>query len=292
MLTVVVDGGLGDCLLTTPFLRHFAQSSRYDLIRCAVRREAVQIFDLNPHVDILIPCDGDDLYFWALPERKAAVFSPYVVAEEKPGHLTDPAVMGLFRFNQGCSSVVRQLAAYYRIELADESLEIFTSQEDRAWAGRAIRRFSGRPFVIVNNSSPNPQKTYPLPLWNKVLGALKDRVYLLELTGEEPSSPFVHRTLPYPPLRRSAALYRLADCVLTIDSFPGHLAAAVGTPGVVLFGPSSPVAFGHRSNRNLRSMGCPPCADSLRRFDCEDTKCIDRIDPGTVAEKVLGLVER
>lgn len=41
-----------------------------------------------------------------------------------------------------------------------------------------------------------------------------------------------------------AGLLAQATCVLTVDNGPGHLAAALGIPGVYLFGPTDPRIFG------------------------------------------------
>ncbi len=61
-----------------------------------------------------------------------------------------------------------------------------------------------------------------------------------------------------------AALYERADLVLGTDSGPLHLAAAVSTPTVTLFGPADPVEYGTWGNSELHqvlysSIGCRPC---------------------------------
>ena len=63
-------------------------------------------------------------------------------------------------------------------------------------------------------------------------------------------------------LRELACLYRQAALVITTDSGPMHLAAAVGTPVVALFGPTDPARTGpygpgHRVIR--RGLACMPC---------------------------------
>src|SRR5690606_14930557 len=60
------------------------------------------------------------------------------------------------------------------------------------------------------------------------------------------------------------ALYARAGVVLGPDSGPLHLAAAVNSPTVTLFGPADPVEFGpwgdHKRHMILASpIGCRPC---------------------------------
>ena len=74
-------------------------------------------------------------------------------------------------------------------------------------------------------------------------------------------------------LRELAALYRQASLLLTTDSGPMHLAAAVGTPVVALFGPTSPERTGPYGEGHTvirRSMDCSPCF----RKDCETRQCM------------------
>ena len=62
-------------------------------------------------------------------------------------------------------------------------------------------------------------------------------------------------------LRELAALYKQASVLLTTDSGPMHLAAAVGTPVVALFGPTSPERtgpYGRGAHRHPEGHGLQP----------------------------------
>lgn len=86
-------------------------------------------------------------------------------------------------------------------------------------------------------------------------------------------------------LRELACLYRQAALVVTTDSGPMHLAAAVGTPVVALFGPTDPVRTGpygpgHRVIR--RALSCAPCL----RKRCDLPRCMKEISVEEVFEAV------
>ncbi|MBU0652182.1 MAG: glycosyltransferase family 9 protein [Proteobacteria bacterium] len=77
-------------------------------------------------------------------------------------------------------------------------------------------------------------------------------------------------------LRELACLYRQAALLVTTDSGPMHLAAAMGTPVVALFGPTDPARTGpygpgHRVIR--RALSCAPCL----RKRCDNPRCMTEI---------------
>jgi 3-deoxy-D-manno-octulosonic-acid transferase/heptosyltransferase-1 len=77
-------------------------------------------------------------------------------------------------------------------------------------------------------------------------------------------------------LRELACIYREAALLVTTDSGPMHLAAAVGTPIVALFGPTDPARTGpygpgHRIIR--KGLSCSPCF----RKRCETPRCMTDI---------------
>ena len=90
------------------------------------------------------------------------------------------------------------------------------------------------------------------------------------------------------------ALLESAALLLTNDSGPMHVAAAMGTPVVALFGPTSPTRTGPYANghRVLRSgVPCSPCFSRT----CRNTvylECLMTISPDRVIEAVRDLMKR
>lgn len=86
-------------------------------------------------------------------------------------------------------------------------------------------------------------------------------------------------------VNQTAWLIARADCHLGIDSFPGHVAATVGTPAVILFGGTSAELC--RPFRLATAITPPPdktCAVACHRPKCtvQKKKCIDYIQPEAV----------
>jgi heptosyltransferase-2 len=94
-------------------------------------------------------------------------------------------------------------------------------------------------------------------------------------------------------LRELMALLKVCRVLLTNDSGPMHVAAALGTPVVVPFGSTSPELTGpglpgDAWHRLLKSdASCSPC---FRRECPIDFRCLNGISVGRVVEAVLSLV--
>jgi ADP-heptose:LPS heptosyltransferase len=94
-------------------------------------------------------------------------------------------------------------------------------------------------------------------------------------------------------LRQTASVLAAAGAVVANDSGLGHIAAAVGVPTVLLFGPTPDVALG-RFPPNvmvLRSdLACAPCWFGARFKACGGRiDCLDRLTPARVAEAVTAM---
>jgi len=93
----------------------------------------------------------------------------------------------------------------------------------------------------------------------------------------------------------TAALYGRANLVLTIDSMSIHLASAVKTPVVSIFGPTSEKIWGPwkgkykvigLSVKDAEMFACRPCGQD----GCEGTKisqCLVQLDPKMVVNQTL-----
>jgi heptosyltransferase-2 len=92
-------------------------------------------------------------------------------------------------------------------------------------------------------------------------------------------------------LRELCAALKACDVVLTNDSGPMHLAAAVGTPVVALFGSTSPELTGPGlpgTTHHVVVRAPVPCAPCFRRECPIDFRCMTGISVEQVVEAVLG----
>ncbi len=83
------------------------------------------------------------------------------------------------------------------------------------------------------------------------------------------------------------ALFQKARILITNDSGPMHIAAAVGTPVLALFGPESPKFYGSPGPvKNIyKGITCSPCLNfyNAKLFVCPfDARCMQEISPSEV----------
>ena len=81
------------------------------------------------------------------------------------------------------------------------------------------------------------------------------------------------------------------DLLVTNDSGPMHIAAAVKTPLVAIFGPEDPALMGPYTSANLyrivfKDVDCRPCT----KKECSQPVCLDLIRPEEVSEKCFEML--
>jgi lipopolysaccharide heptosyltransferase I len=158
---------------------------------------------------------------------------------------------------------------------------------DGWWRGAGIR--SDETVCIVHPAARWETKRWPAERFARLADRLVKeqgwRVILVAGPAERPQAEAVARLMQQPvidlagrtTLPQLAALLRRAARLVTNDSGPMHLAAAVGTPVVAFFGPTDPRKIGPygRDHQALRAeIDCSPCG---RRRCVQGLACLNAI---------------
>lgn len=179
--------------------------------------------------------------------------------------------------------------------------------EDGARAEALLAEAEVRPNALV--VALNPQARWRTKLWEEerfarlgevlvrrygarilVIGSSSDLPLARRLASRMNPAPFVAagRT----DLKLLIALLRRIDLLVTVDSGPMHLAAAIGTPLVALFGPTDPRLIGPYGGDGvvLRvPLTCSPCSKRRCRIEA-DRLCMRSISVEEVAEAASALL--
>jgi len=97
----------------------------------------------------------------------------------------------------------------------------------------------------LRTSKLNP-KNYPY--WELLIEQIKEPIIQVGIEGEKQLVPDFRKNLPIADLRK---LLHECRTWIGVDSFFQHLAWDEKKPGIVLWGPSDPLIFGHPENINL-----------------------------------------
>ena len=93
------------------------------------------------------------------------------------------------------------------------------------------------------------------------------------------------------------ALLKRADLLLSSDSGPAHMAAALGTPQVTIFGPTDPAVYAPFSAKALvlrRDLPCSPCYDARATAECRfgHVNCMRELTPDEVYGACVRLLQK
>jgi ADP-heptose:LPS heptosyltransferase len=161
-----------------------------------------------------------------------------------------------------------------------------------------------RPYVAVALGSSWPSKDWTAAGYRRLIALLIDRLGLSVVLVGDGSQSALGRELAagYPPgrlldlaartsLPELAAVLKAAAAAAGPDCGAGHLAAAVGTPYVSLFGPTAAARTAPHGWQHLAVQGSADCAPCMRRrCPLPGRPCMAGIAPEAVAERLQAAI--
>jgi heptosyltransferase I len=180
-----------------------------------------------------------------------------------------------------------------------ETLDFGFSRLTSTDAPRSVQNLAPPLISIVMGSSWESKDWFfegYRGLLTEILDTRKESVILLgdrskekeaARLSEQMASPRVLNLVGKTTLLELAATLKKSVVAVGPDSGPGHLSAAVGTPYVSLFGPTSPdrvVPYGCRHLVVAVDLDCAPC--NQRRCSKKDRPCMKKITVNMVVEKI------
>lgn len=229
------------------------------------------------------------------------LFDPLSTIDRLTGQ-TVPLHSSLNRVNI-CDHLIKPVAlAGVAVDEAVGNPRIYPSDEERSCATELLHGYgigcsgSGSRVAAIHPGSGSKKKNWPIERFVSVARYLIDncRMELLIVSGradEEELSAVIDGlqgrsavNLKDLPLRLLAAVLERVEYFIGNDSGISQIAAAVGSPSVLIFGPTEPRTWAPRGG-NVRvaraDYPCSPCMPDKWR-SCGDQKCLDAVDINTV----------
>lgn len=193
------------------------------------------------------------------------------------------------------------LVSQMGVPVEGAALEFPVPDELREKAENLLRRngFFSRPLVVIHPMAKWETKQWPLDHFAGLISALVGKNASVVVTGSpqdvEPIKEILSRAGPgsqvlnlagVTSLKELAGIFSLADLVVTPDTGPMHLAAAVKAPLIALFGPTAPWRTGPYGNHNRvirKDLPCSPCF----RKKCDTLECMNSITVEEVLKTAL-----
>jgi heptosyltransferase II len=293
---VVQTAFLGDVVLTTPLLTLLAE--RHGPVDVVTTVAAAPLLETHPAVAAVIRYDkrGVDrglVGFWRLARRlrgrryaraylphrswRSAALAVLAGLRERVGFADSPAAVTYTRRVPRPTTGheverILALAGWRGAPGTGPAVQLGLTAEDRAAADAWLRDRGIEPsFTAVAPGSIWGTKRWPgyAELATGINGAIvvvggrEDAALAEAIVAAAPGR--AHSAAGSLGLRASAALIERAAVLVTNDSAPLHLATAVGTPVVAIFGPTVPAfGFGPRGPSDLvvehPALACRPCS--------------------------------
>lgn len=160
------------------------------------------------------------------------------------------------------------------------------SREDRVIAVNLGTTWTTKRWDVENFTEVIRQITHLVPEAKIVLtGSLTEQVLAETVPASLPTINLVGKTS----ILQLGALLERCEVCLTCDSGPMHIAAAVGTPTVALFGPTAPMRhrpYGVGHTVIEKPVSCRPCYKRTCHRQDRPYLCMQEIGTGEVVKAV------
>ena len=274
-ILVVRLSAMGDIVHTLPAVATLRQSFPRARITWAVKPRWAALLKDNPYIDRVLPVDFPSWNFRSERFDLAIDFqgllkSALVAFASRPGRIVGfhwellrEKAAGLFyseRVRSGAAHIVdRNLdlaaAAGARNRVVEFPLPAFPAEGELPDSG----------FVLASPFAGWKAKQWPAAYYTRLAALLRIPLVINCSPAERQEAEQIRGcTINVSSTEGLIGITRRARAVVGVDSGPLHLAAALGKPGVALFGPTDPARNGPYGN-SFTVLRAPGAATSYRR---------------------------
>jgi heptosyltransferase-1 len=309
-ILVVRLGAMGDIVHALPAVATLKQGFPGSHLTWVIEPQWAALLEGNPFVDRVIQLRRRDAS-GVLASLRELRSTPFDFAVDFQGLLKSAVVAAaarperIFGWDRG---QLREAAAgvFYTHRASSTAAHVVDRNLDLAAAAGAAHAVRVFPLPAGHPEAPLPEGAFvlasPLAGWRAKQWPLENYLALARRLSTECNLPLVLNVPPIAPLGTADGVWphacglpglidatRRAAAVVGVDSGPMHLAAALGKPGVALFGPTDPARNGPYGD-SLRVLRWPGAVTTYTRFD-EIDESMRRITPEEVFESLRAALD-
>lgn len=280
---MIARGGHGDILLSTPVFSALKQKYPdcriivFDLEKNArVKNGPRDIFKHNPHIDELRP---------ARILTNLGHYLKFYLGWIKFDWLNYDFFEPGYTFEKPAAQMIGEM---FGVKLENPKLEVYLTKKEEEWGRKTLAAYKN-PIVIHVTSLTSANQNWPLENWERLIASLPEYTFIQLGLAKEDSVEGAVDLRGRTSFREALSLLNSALSFVGVVSSFAHATNAFGVPGVVLFGASTPLVWGHPNNINLyKQLHCAPCVDMLKSSPCPYGKpCITGITVEEVRKALL-----
>jgi heptosyltransferase I len=198
---------------------------------------------------------------------------------------------------EGGHAILKNLRLLRTIGIKDEQVD-FPLAPVVSPSLDALRHLIGdSPFAIINPGAAWPNKRWPAERYGALARSILEQTGLIPVVLWGPGEVTLAQAVidasagtavltPPTAIRDIVAMSRAADLFVAGDTGPLHIAMAVGTPTVSLFGPTNPARNGPWSPSDVVVSRADRCHCHIDRRCRHSTWCLEDIDVPEVSAAV------
>lgn len=280
-LVLIACAGVGDVLICTPTIRALKETypKRKLIVYCLSEYHREPLLH-NPYIDSL----RDARRLWRWPHHAYLYFfNRRLLFHNK---LDFQRVSPACAFDKNVVDLVPEL--FGRVELKTRKVQLFFTKDEEQRAQEALAEYQNVVFLHIYSSS-GENHHWPTANWGKLVSELPQFTFIQLGLASEPHVDGAVDWRGKTSLREALCLIKHGQSFAGVDGSFAHATNAFDIPGVVLFGDSNPLHWGHENNINVyKDVECSPCA--LWKIPCPfQHECMETI---TVAEVKEALVRQ
>jgi lipopolysaccharide heptosyltransferase I len=198
---------------------------------------------------------------------------------------------------EGGHAILKNLRLLRTLGMNDDRVEFPIAVVESAALSALRRTIGNAPFAVVNPGAAWPYKRWPAERYGALAASIQSRAGLTPVVlwgpGEDTLAEAVVAAsagaavlAPPTSIRDIVSICRAADLFVAGDTGPLHIAMAVGTPTVSLFGPTDPRRNGPWSASDVVVSRADRCHCHIDRQCRHSQWCLEDVQVGEVATAV------